>query len=248
MTIRVLGCSGGIGGLTGSTCIQLGEHILIDAGSGLNSLTLTEMRAVKHIVLTHAHMDHICSLPTFLANLFDYFSEPIVVHALPETIQVLKECIFNWQVWPDFTQLPTPENPILAFQEITPHQAFTIDDYLFLPFLAAHTVPTAALSVTHNNKHFVFSSDTKYTEQFLAELNSLGPIDILMIECSFPDRYAEIAEVSCHLTPATVEQTLNALELKPSEVWISHLKPSYEEELRTLFATSDRYKHWHVLK
>ncbi|RUO39359.1 3',5'-cyclic-nucleotide phosphodiesterase [Aliidiomarina taiwanensis] len=248
MTIRVLGCSGGIGGLTGSTCIQLGEHILIDAGSGLNTLSLTEMRAIKHIVLTHAHMDHICSLPTFLANLFDYFSGPIVVHAFPETIQVLKECIFNWQVWPDFTQLPSPENPILAFQEIHPHQAFTIDDYQFLPFSAAHTVPTAALSVTHNNIHFVFSADTKYTEEFVAHLNTLEPIDIFMVECSFPDRYAELAEASCHLTPATVQQTLNALNVPPKEVWISHLKPSYEEELRTLFATSSVYKHWHILK
>jgi|SRR5690554_2360199 len=248
MTIRVLGCSGGVGGLTGSTCIQVGEHILIDAGSGLNTLSLAQMRAIKHIVLTHAHMDHICSLPTFLANLFDYFSEPIIVHALPETIQVLKECIFNWQVWPDFTQLPSPENPILAFQEITPKQAFTIEGYQFLPFSAVHTVPTAALSITHNHHHFVFSSDTKYTAQFAAQLNSLGPIDTLMIECSFPDRYADLAEASGHLTPATVQQTLQALETQPKQVWISHLKPSYEEELRQLFATSSEYQHWHILK
>ena len=71
MSIRVLGCSGGLSGENqqGSTCIQISPSTLIDAGTGLASLSLAEMSRIRHIFLTHAHMDHIAALPTFLSIL-----------------------------------------------------------------------------------------------------------------------------------------------------------------------------------
>jgi|SRR5690554_3066408 len=249
MNIKVLGCNGGIGGgPSGSTCIQIGESILLDAGSGLSVLSLDEMRSIKHVVLSHSHIDHICALPTFLANLFDYTTEPVTVHALPETIKVLQECIFNWHVWPDFTQLPTPERPIMAYKEISPWQVFELEGYTFTPFEVEHTVPTVAMSVKSQSTHFVFSADTKSSDTVIEQLNQLGAIDILMIECAFPDRLADIALQSGHLTPLTMASTIAALQKQPKEVWVTHLKPSYDKELREVLATTPAYQHWHVLK
>lgn len=248
MKIKVLGCSGGIGGSSGSTCIRIDKHILLDAGSGLAALSLDEMRNIRHVILSHAHIDHICALPTFLANLFEHITAPVTVHALPETIKVLQDCIFNWKVWPDFTQLPSADKPIMAFKEIEPCISFTIDDYQFTPFSVEHTVPTVGTSVRSNNKHFVFSADTKSSAALIQQLNKFCPIDILMIECAFPDRYAELAAQSGHLTPTTMAETIAALTVPPKEIWITHLKPSYEAELRDVFATTPAYQNWHVLK
>lgn len=248
MKIKVLGCSGGIGGSSGSTCIRIDEHILLDAGSGLSALSLNEMRKIKHVVLSHSHIDHISALPTFLANLFDHATEPVTIHALAETIEVLKDCIFNWLVWPNFAVLPSADNPIMAYQELEPWQSFTIDGYVFTPFSVEHTVPTVGFSVQSSHKHFVFSADTKSSDFLIDQLNRLKPIDTLMIECAFPDRLADLAIISGHLTPATMSDTIAALVRPPKEVWITHLKPSYEAELRDVFANEPAYQHWHVLK
>lgn len=55
MNINVLGASGGLGGLTGSTCLQVNESILIDAGTGVTQLLLKQMQQVRHIFLSHSH-------------------------------------------------------------------------------------------------------------------------------------------------------------------------------------------------
>src|SRR5690554_2440624 len=248
MKIKVLGCSGGIGGSSGSTCIRIDKHILLDAGSGLAALSLDEMRNIRHVILSHAHIDHICALPTFLANLFEHMTAPVTVHALPETIKVLQDCIFNWKVWPDFTQLPSADKPILVFNEVEPNQSFMIDQYTFTPFSVEHTVPTVGMSVKGAHKHFVFSADTKSSTTFIEQLNKLAPIDILMIECAFPDPYAELALMSGHLTPTTMAETIAAITVQPKEVWVTHLKPSYEAELRHVFATTQAYQNWLVLE
>lgn len=247
MNIDILGCSGGVGGSSGSTCIRINESILIDAGTGLSELSLEEMRKIRHVFISHAHMDHICHLPMFLSNLFGHSAQPIEIYGLPETLKVLKSHIFNWEVWPNFLTLPNEKTPIMNLREIILGHTVTIDDIQFTPFSTEHTVPTVGYSVSNSDTHFVFTADTTYSEAFVQELNQLKDIDILMIECAFPDHSLEMAEISKHLTPKTVQQTLNGLKQQPKEIWITHLKPSYEHELREHFANTPEYKHWHIL-
>ncbi|CUS48470.1 MAG: Metal-dependent hydrolases of the beta-lactamase superfamily III [Idiomarinaceae bacterium HL-53] len=247
MNIQILGCSGGVGGSSGSTCIRLNEHILIDAGSGLGELPLAEMRKIKHVVLTHGHMDHICFLPAFISNLFGHLDGSLKVYALPKTIEVLRTHIFNWQVWPDFEKLPSDNNPIMEFVSIEPWNPFSIGDIQFTPFSVEHTVPTVGYSVQNQDTHFVFAADTKCNDVLLDQLNRLPPIDIFMAECAFPDHATEMAEISGHLTPATLKKTVAALAVQPQHIWVTHLKPAYEEELRYTFAQDPECQHWHVL-
>ncbi|RUO26244.1 3',5'-cyclic-nucleotide phosphodiesterase [Aliidiomarina minuta] len=254
MNIKILGCSGGLtgaataGASSGSTCIQVSESIIIDAGSGLNRLSLEQMRNIEHVVLTHAHMDHICALPMFLGNLFDHIDHPVTIHALPETIEVLKDCIFNSQIWPDLTQLPSAEKPLMQFHTVQPWRAFTLDDIEFTPFFVEHSVPTVGYSLRHQQEHFVFAADTTASEVLNDELNRLGNIDTLMIECSFPNSKAEIALMSRHMTPRMVELTLESLAAQPHKIWITHLKPSYEQQIRHDIRANPDYHHWQVLR
>lgn len=247
MNIQVLGCSGGVGGQSGSTSILINNTVLLDAGSGLGDLSLRTMHGIEAVLLTHCHMDHICALPPFMANLFGYRDKPLPIYALHETIEVLKDCIFNWQIWPDFSVIPSEQSPIMKYAGIEPWQPLDINGLSITPFSVEHTVPTAGFSIQDEGEHFVFCADTKSSDVLIDQLNRLDPIDILMIECSFPDAYTELASSSGHLTPESLYATVQAIAQKPKDIWVTHLKPNYEAELRDVFANDSRFHGWRIL-
>jgi ribonuclease BN (tRNA processing enzyme) len=77
MKVRVLGCSGGIGGYHLRTTSMLVDHdILIDAGTGVADLSLAELALIDHVFLTHSHLDHIASLPLLIDSVSDCATNP----------------------------------------------------------------------------------------------------------------------------------------------------------------------------
>ncbi|RUO32872.1 3',5'-cyclic-nucleotide phosphodiesterase [Aliidiomarina sanyensis] len=246
--IDVLGASGGLGAENGSTCIRLGESILVDAGTGLSRLNVKQMRKIKHVVLTHSHMDHIASLPMFLSNMFEGVEHQVQVYALRHTIEKLKTHIFNDEIWPDFTRSMGPVGPVVVLNEVDPGDRLKLEGLEINLFPVEHTVPTVGVSVRGDLladdtviSHFAFTSDTTEGSFLNDQLHRLGAIDVLMIECSFPDDKYELARQTKHMTPEMVFDTLEALEVPPQHVWISHLKPSFETELR------EALQEFHVL-
>lgn len=233
MSVRVLGCSGGLSGdnKQGSTCIQVSPTTLIDAGSGLASLSLSEMHQIRHIFLTHAHMDHIAALPTFLSNLFEQDNLPVKVYGLPETIARLKTNIFNNEIWPDFTVAFDGAAPVVEFIEVAAGDVIHHEQMTLELFSVKHKIPTVGYSVKSSHLHYVFCADCTESSALVDDLNRLAPIDVLMIECAFPDRLVEVAEKTQHMTPSMLQRTLAQVR-GVKHVWITHLKPSYEKELR----------------
>ena len=54
MRLRVLGCSGGIGGRhLRTTSFLVDGDVLIDAGSGVGDLSLAELTHIDHVLVTH---------------------------------------------------------------------------------------------------------------------------------------------------------------------------------------------------
>src|SRR3569833_1690821 len=112
MKVRILGCSGGIGGPHLRTTSILVDHdILIDAGTGLGNLDISELALIDHAFITHSHLDHIACLPLMLDTVGDLRNKPLTMYATQATLQILREHIFNWSIWPDFNKKPRPENP-----------------------------------------------------------------------------------------------------------------------------------------
>ncbi|MDV6316150.1 3',5'-cyclic-nucleotide phosphodiesterase [Idiomarina sp. HP20-50] len=249
LNIQVLGCSGGLSGNNngGSTCIQLNHNILIDAGTGLNQLSLTQMHQIRHIFLTHSHMDHIAALPTFLSNQYGSEHLPVTVYAQPHTLEKLKDNIFNGDIWPELSSMTEGAEAILAFEEIQPGHSITLDGIEINAFAVDHSVPTVGYSVKSQARHFVFGADTIAGRQLTEQLNRLGHIDTLMLECAFPDELLHVAEKTKHMTPSLLQNTLQSLERQPSKLWVTHLKPNYEATLRETLAANPPHNNTVVL-
>ena len=228
MRIKILGCSGGEGPGLRTTSVLIEDELLIDAGTGVGDLALSQMRRIQHVVLTHAHLDHVCGLAFMADNLFDLIDAPIQVHAAPVTLATIQEHIFNWKIWPDFSQLPTPENPLIRWQPMATHTKLDIGNGRSVhSFDVVHTVPAVGLAVECKTGIFAFSGDTYATDKLWDALNALPRLDLLMIEIAFPDEEKTLAAASKHFTPALLGRELTKLKHKP-QLLLTHHKPGTE--------------------
>lgn len=231
MKVRVLGCSGGINHNVATTSFLVDDDILIDAGTGVCDLSLEEMRRLKHIFITHSHLDHIASIPLLADTLFDdLIGQPLIVHALPETIKALREHIFNWIIWPDFTELPHKTNAVLKLETMEAGSVEEFSGRQIEMISVNHTVPGVGYCIKADGKVFAFSGDTTSNEDFWVSLNKYDSLDLLCVETAFADKDIELAKVAFHYCPKLLAEDLPKLKHR-TKVCISHLKPGYEQEI-----------------
>lgn len=226
----MLGCSGGIGPGRRTTSLLINDNILIDAGSGVGDLTLEEMSKIEHVFLTHSHLDHVGFLPLMVDSIFSDIEKPIVVHSQAVTIQALKDHIFNWIIWPDFSKLPKPSQPVLKFKSMAPDETLLIDDVLFQMIEMSHTVPAVSYRVEKAGRSIAFSGDSSSNDNFWNRLNNYLDLDILIVESAFSDNQYDLALSSRHYTPSLLMEDLKKLKHKP-EIYLSHFKPGGEQEI-----------------
>jgi ribonuclease BN (tRNA processing enzyme) len=230
MKLTVLGCSGGIGSGRHTTCLKVDDDVLIDAGSGLTTLDFEQLVKIDHVFLTHAHLDHVLGLPLLLDSVGDLRGTPVTVHALPEVLDVLATHLFNWQLWPDFREIPSAEAPWLRFEPLGLGETFELKGRSFRPLPANHVVPACALQVATAAGSLVFSGDTTHSDAFIAALNAIPDLRHLIIETSFENALVDIARASKHHWPDSLAAELQLLRVEP-EVWITHLKPGNESAI-----------------
>ncbi len=235
MKLTILGCSGGIGSGRHTTCLKLDDDVLIDAGTGITTLSLDELLAIDHVFLTHAHLDHVLGLPLLLDTVGEKRTTPVIVYALPEVLEVLSTHMFNWQLWPDFREIPTAEAPWVRFEPLRLGHPVSLGARTLTALPANHVVPACGIQVSGASGSLVFSGDTTRCSPFIAALNTIPDLRHLIIETSFENALAEIAALSKHHWPDSLAAELQDLHVRPT-VWITHLKPGNEaaimEELR----------------
>ena len=81
MRLKILGCSGGIGGDLRTTSMLLDHDILIDAGTGVGDLTMSELAAIDYVFVTHSHVDHVAAIPLLVDTVGWMREKPITVRA-----------------------------------------------------------------------------------------------------------------------------------------------------------------------
>ncbi|MBI3771320.1 MAG: 3',5'-cyclic-nucleotide phosphodiesterase [Gammaproteobacteria bacterium] len=231
MRLRVLGCSGGIGKKLRTTSLLVDDDVLIDAGSGVGDLTLDEMAGIRHIFLTHTHLDHVAFLPLLVDSIFERIHEPVVVHGLPETIKGIQDHIFNWVIWPDFSKLPTRERPVMRFQVERSGSICTVGGRRFELIPVNHIVPTVGYRVeSAAGKSFAFSGDTANNDTFWDALNVHGRLDLLLLEVAFSNEDEALSRVARHYCAKTLAEDIHKLKLDP-DIYLTHHKPDAEKSI-----------------
>ncbi len=231
MRIRTLGCSGGIGAGTRTSAMLIDNDVLIDAGTGIGDLALAELHAIRHVFLTHAHLDHIAGLPMLVdANFEEDFETPVTVYAREETLAAVRAHLFNDVIWPDFTRIPSEQNAILQLEVCNPGDIKTIAHRDFHAVDVSHSVPSLGYTVQNSGGVFAVSGDTKTNETLWPALNACDDLRALVIEVSFPDELEELATEAGHYTPRTMCADLERLQHEP-EIWLTGMKPGQEERI-----------------
>jgi len=231
MRIRVLGCSGGIGAGSRTSALLIDDDVLIDAGTGIGDLQLSDIDSIRHVFLTHAHLDHIAGLPMLVDRIFEEnYDTPLTVYAREETLRAVQQHIFNGVIWPDFAKLPSAEEPMLRYRVCGPGDTITIDNRDFYAVDVMHSVPSLGYTVQNSGGSFAVSGDTKTNETLWPVLNACDDLRVLVIEVSFPDEMQELAGAAGHYTPRTLTDDLKRLRHSP-EIWLTGMKPGEETRI-----------------
>ncbi|MGC2458413.1 MAG: 3',5'-cyclic-nucleotide phosphodiesterase [Gallionellaceae bacterium] len=245
MKLRILGCSGGIGGNSRTTSMLLDSDVLIDAGTGVGDLSLSELGLIDHVFITHSHLDHIASIP-FLADSAGFMRDrPLTIHATEATLEILRQHIFNWKIWPDFTQIPDPQRPYMCYHAIRVGEtvelgvpqgrqvsrATSVEKTgvrKITAFQANHVVPAVGFWLDSGKTSLVFSGDTTTSNELWEAVNNIDNLGYLIIETAFSNAERDLAVLSKHLCPSMLAEELHKLKCRP-EIFITHLKPGEVE-------------------
>lgn len=231
MKLKVLGCSGGIGGAdTATTSFLVDDDILVDCGTGVGRLDRNALLAIDHVFLTHSHMDHIACLPMLVDSVGEARHMPVTVYATAETLRILRSHVFNWLVWPDFSSIPDRRLPFMRMQPISVGETVRLGARNITALPAHHTVPAVGYCLDSGQGRLVYSGDTAYCQEQIAAINSLDDIRHLIVETAFADEQHGLALASRHLCPSLLHAVLDELTVSP-QVHISHLKPGADDRI-----------------
>ena len=228
MKLKVLGCSGGIGGNLHTTSFLLDHDVLIDAGTGVGELSLTELARVDHIFVTHSHLDHIACIPFMLDTVGFMRDGPLTVYASEETLGILRQHIFNWKIWPDFSRIPNEHQPYLRYQAMELGETIVLNGRKITSIPANHVVPAVGYHLDSGKASLVFSGDTTTCDALWKVVNKIENLRYLIIETAFSNSEKDLAILSKHLCPSMLAEELLKFK-RQAEVFITHLKPSEME-------------------
>lgn len=236
MKVRVLGCSGGIGGDQYTTALLVDDDILIDAGTGVGRLSMEALARIDHVFITHAHLDHITSIPLMVDTVARMRDKPLMLHATEATLTMLHGHIFNWEIWPDFSRIPSPTAPYMQFEKLVIGKPVQLGNRRITALPAHHVVPAVGYRLDSGNASLVYTGDTTTNDALWEVVNEMENLRYLVIETAFPDQERDIAVLSKHLCPSMLRDELKKLK-RPAEIYITHLKPGEDALIMREIAT-----------
>jgi ribonuclease BN (tRNA processing enzyme) len=228
--VRVLGPYGGSApGYRMTTFLVDGETAL-DAGALTEALPISVQRRIRRVVLTHAHFDHIASLPFLIENLYGR-RRPLELIAPAPVLQSLRRHVFNDVTWPDFTRLPSRSHPTVRLRPVRAGRPFRFGAVTFTPLPVDHVVPAYGYLVSKPGCAVLFSGDTMPTERIWERVRHIRDLKAIFLEVSFSDGQAAVARASCHLTPRLLKGEL-AKAPPRIPVYLYHMKPPSLSRIR----------------
>lgn len=211
------------------TSYLVNDTVAIDAGP-LGLIDLGRQRRVRHVFVTHEHLDHIATLPVFLENVYEPGPESVELLGAAAALDFLHADIFNGRVWPDFFALSRPDDAFLRTSVLEPFQPVERAGLTVTAVPVSHGIATLGLVVDDGRCAVAFPSDTGPTESLWHHLRAVSNLRAVFLEASFPNSLAWLAEQAGHLCPATFSAEVR--KLGRDIRWIvTHRKPRYAAEI-----------------
>jgi ribonuclease BN (tRNA processing enzyme) len=208
----------------------LNDTIALDAGClGLYGAPAQQAR-IRHILLTHSHLDHVATLPIFLENAYEGRAEGVHIHASQATLDCLHEHLFNGRIWPDLVALSQEKRPFLHLVPFESGKMFELNGLQITAYALDHVVPTHGFIIDDGASSIVFVTDTGPTNVIWQAANARPNLKAVFLEATFPDEFGWLADVSKHLTPATFAGELRKLQ-RPVRVVAMHVKARFQEQV-----------------
>lgn len=229
MIVKVLGCDGGVAPGFKATSFLIDGQLLIDVGSVADSISIAEQSMIDYILISHAHLDHTGQLAFICDNCFGMRDRPFATYAHRPVLKAVKEHLFNDVIWPDFSKIPSKEDPTLEFHSFEAEEKLELGDYEIIPVPVNHDGGAVGYIVIKEAKALVFTLDTGATERIWEVAKDYNVVGIFT-EVSFPNRMKKVAELSYHFTPEMFKKEVSKM---PQDVplFVSHLKPNFNAEL-----------------
>jgi len=230
MKIEILGCSGSVMPGYNTTSILLNGDTLIDAGSAASVLDEFAISAIRNILITHSHLDHIKELPFILDTLYSQNGSCVTIWGSSETVSSLHEHIFNGIIWPEIRELNCQREFVKILE--VPRKEFILGSIQVETMLVDHISGSLSYLFTDGKVKVIFSGDTGYDNRLFDIVHMLNTdLKALFVEVSFPNRLEEFAVLTRHLTPNLLEMGLGDMISSPLKVFAYHMKPKYIDEV-----------------
>jgi cAMP phosphodiesterase len=237
LEIKVLGAYGSKNENCDLSSFQISKDIVIDAGSLIDRLK-DNAKNIRHIFITHSHLDHIKDIPFLVDNFFESQKDSINVYGTKETIDNIKNHIFNWKIWPDFSEISLLDSkkPAIEFITIDINQEIIIDDITIEPIKNNHCLGSCGYIVSKDNESILLTSDTYKCPYIWDRINKDNKIKSIIIETSFPSNLEQLSISSKHLTPKLLKEELQNLNRNNITIYINHLKSNYINQIKKEFS------------
>jgi ribonuclease BN (tRNA processing enzyme) len=212
------------------TSYRIDDTLAIDAGSLGLAGTVQEQARIKHILISHTHMDHIASLPIFVENSYREDENCVTIHGSQAVLDCLRTDIFNDRVWPDFLRLSSENTPFLKTAVLEAGKRIELGGLHITPIPVDHVVPTFGFLLEEKGAAVLIVGDTGPTETIWEYANRATNLKAVFLEATFPDSMASLAAVSKHLTPTLFAREVQKLK-RNARVVAVHIKARFRAEV-----------------
>ncbi len=213
------------------TSFVVDHRLAVDAGSLALHESPEEQAAVRHVLLTHSHADHIGSLPVFLENTSYRRQGPVSIHGSRATIEALRAHIFNDRIWPDLSRLNTEDHRLIELRVLEPEEPVEIDGFRVTPVAVNHTVPTFGYIIDNGSEAAVFGGDSAPTDRIWELARRASRVRAAMIECTFPAAMSAHALRTGHLTPLELAAEMEKLPSGTAVIAV-HIRAAFHPVIR----------------
>ncbi len=232
MKVKVLGCSGSEAIGHNPPGFLVNDAVMLDAGTITAALTIEQQSRITDVLISHTHLDHIKSLLFLADNVIGRIRKPVNIRSIPKVLAAVRKHLMNDVIWPDFTRIPTPKDPVLAYAPFAPMRPIRVAGLTITAVPMNHPVPAVGFLVGDGRSTFLYTADTGPNERIWTAAAKVRNLTGIIVDTSFPNAMDVVAGLSGHFTPAQLAADLTKARVpKETPIYVYHIKPVHKKKV-----------------